>query len=258
MNLTLKMCICLGSLFLLVTSCNEYRASKNAAAEVPAGLIKLLGKQVDTTYLKILNLDLTLPANDDKPKWKLPEEGEEYNDVGAELTDSTNGKVRLFLEITGKVNNRIPGIYFIRYSANDATGKSLASVTRTVYVVESQANFLNGNYDVVCTCTVTSKEKSEATTTTYTANVTTSSIRNNHFELSKVNVGAEQRSIPITKRGELLDMDTHFNPVNFHQNSFLSGRVSSDKKGFTIDSEVQTLLPSVTYKCKNLYTKQTD
>ena len=258
MNLSLKISIGLVSLIFLMASCNETSTFDNKATTVPDSHIKLLGKQIDTTYLKIVNLDLTLPANDDKPKWKLPEEGEEYYDEGAELTDSANGKLRLFLEITGNVNNRIPGVYFIKYSANDATGQSLASVTRTVYVVESQANFLNGNYNVVCSCKITSNEKTEATKTTYTANVTTSAIRNNQFKLSKVNVGAEQRFMSITKRGELLDMDTYFNPVDFHQNSFLSGKINADKNGFIIDSEVQTLLPSVTYKCKNVYTKQTD
>lgn len=237
-------------------SCEEDSKRNDESREKNLPAIKLLGKKTDTTYLKILNFDLTLPEKD-KPKWKLPEEGEEYNDEGAELTDSVIGNLQVLLKTSGKVNNRIPGTYLITYSAEDASGKSLASITRTVYVVESDVHFLNGDYNVTCSCTITNKDKTEVTTTTYTANVTTSSIRNNRFEVSDVNIGVEQRSMPITTQNNVLDMDTYFNPVNFHQNSFLSGTINPEKDGFIIESDVKTLLPSIHYKCRNSYEKQT-
>ena len=183
-----------------------------------------------------------------------------YKDPGASVFEDIDGikncnELTLVSDITGSVNTKLPGTYFIHYNAKDALGKPVPTVTRTVSVVKNKADFLNGSYDVVCSCTTISKDLHEPTATTnyYTALVTTGST-NNSFELVPLNIGPE-KIIPYNTF-----LNDKFIEVNYFSPDYAScrawGTLSAAKNTFTIESIVYRYLPKTIYTCKNVFTKK--
>lgn len=202
-----------------------------------APIIKLNGRIVDTAYLHA-----------------------PYNDRGAGIYDDRDGiagcnDFTLMTEYSGEVNTHIPGIYYLQYNAKDSLGNPLTSITRTVHVVENNANFLVGNYGVVCTCTAVSSGSSNYTVTTesYTSTIIPGTT-NNYFEIITLNIGREN-VIPSTMlKGSLIEVG-NLGLRDYHSASNGSGTLSATKNTFTIESIVYPFSPAVIYKCKNIFTK---
>jgi hypothetical protein len=198
-------------------------------------VIQLEGKTVDTTYLYA-----------------------PYKDPGAGVLADVNGQLRcscIPVEITGTVKTQLPGTHFLDYDAMDASGNRAATVTRTVHVVENSAGFLNGVYDVVCSCTTVAagSTTSAATTKSYVAVVSTGEV-NNSFRLVALDIGSEE-VVPWTfLKGNSIEV-SYFN-AEYDLHSILSGTLSPAKNTFTIDSKVSKYSPVLMYTCKNIFTKR--
>lgn len=155
--------------------------------------------------------------------------------------------------VTGKVNTSKSGTYYLDYDYTDKFGNISATVTRTVYVMENPAAFLNGTYSAVCTCSIlkdnsaTLVTTASVTTKNYTASVSTSPVRD-CFELVNLNIGSSN-VIPITS------LNGNSIKVNYYRNggSSGSGTLSPAKNSFTIESVVNE--PTIKYLCKNIFTK---
>ena len=181
-----------------------------------------------------------------------------YKDEGATIFEDGDKTsicdFKLVSDVSGTVNTRIPGTYFINYNANDSLGKPLATVTRTVHVVENNAGFLNGNYDVFSSCStvVANSHKPTISTCNYTALVTSGST-NNSFVLISLNIGPE-KVIPFANLNGRSILINYFSPE--YANGTASGTLGITKNTFTIESEFCAYEPVKTYFCKNVYTKQ--
>ena len=68
--------------------------------------------------------------------------GDTFTDPGATATDAIDGSVTV--TSSGTVNTAIPGTYTITYNASDAAGNAATTVTRTVVVSSSFANWGGG------------------------------------------------------------------------------------------------------------------
>jgi hypothetical protein len=207
------------------------------ASDTVSPVIAIIGKKIDTAYLYAAYQDQGAGVLDDKDGIRT-------------CTDFTLGS-----EITGSVNTRLPGTYFLNYNASDAAGNPLATVTRTVHVVENSAGFLNGNYNVISSCTAVIAGSSNPTVTTenYTATVT-SGIVNDGFELSMLKIGTEYVTHWTSLKGNAIDV--RYFSLDYHQSSTASGTLSATKNTFTIESKAYLISSPLTYQCENIYTKQ--
>ena len=242
-KLTDMRCICSWLLLLmlfLLMSCSpaEIAAEKSApAAEVITYKIEPGENWEDTVYLF-----------------------SGYWDPGAIVVVYVNGmptcrEAGFTAKTSGFVNTRLPGTYYLTYNATDLEGKALAAATKTVHVVENDAGFLNGNYNVACNCTVTAAGSpgSTLTTASYTATVSTAS-RNNHFNVSLMNIGAGYGVADAFLDADIIDAGFSFSPD--YQVVYLSGNVSAAKNTFTMQSLVMQYTPRINYRCQNSYTRQ--
>jgi len=171
-----------------------------------------------------------------------------YKDPGSEAVDGLEGC--LTVEITGKVNTAVPGTCYLDYDYTDAAGNIAATMTRTVHVMENSASFLNGPYNVVCTCTtMLGPAKPTVASDNYTAMVS-SYPANNRFELVQLKIGP-QYVIPITSlNGNLINVSSYR-----HGKSLGSGTLSPTKDTFIIESTFNETSPGITYVCRNVFTK---
>ncbi|MBL7932627.1 MAG: DUF5011 domain-containing protein, partial [Bacteroidia bacterium] len=133
MNKLLKIIVGLVVLVIVVLTFyleKESHTNSDGSLQTYSPSIKIIGRDVDTAYLFA-----------------------DYKDQGAEyLFDTSNAldcsRYRSVTKKTGAVNTRIPGVYYITYYADDILGNPITPQTRTVSVVENDAGFLNGAYDV--------------------------------------------------------------------------------------------------------------
>ncbi|MBA3681365.1 MAG: DUF5011 domain-containing protein [Bacteroidetes bacterium] len=182
-----------------------------------------------------------------------------YIDPGAKFfEDNKNGWIndRDFIPVTdisGTVKTNLPGTCYLNYNAKDSSGKPLATVTRTVHVVENRTAFLNGNYDVTCTCTSVAGPISTTTSQNYTASVWPNPDKD-HFDLIPLNIGVQRVATNASLKGNFINIG-YWSP-DYDQSSSSSGTLSATKNTFTIDSKFHRFTPRVTYTCRNVYTKQ--
>ncbi len=59
----------------------------------------------------------------------------EYEDAGAEASDSMDGNLTASLQVTNTVDIKQPGVYSVLYELTDASGNAAVSLTRTVTVI---------------------------------------------------------------------------------------------------------------------------
>jgi hypothetical protein len=182
-----------------------------------------------------------------------------YKDPGASYFEDRDGtkncnEYGVVTDITGSVNTSMPGIYTLTYNAKDTSGNPMSPVTRTIVVVESATHFLNGPYNVSCTCTATApKEKPVTSTENYTAMVNPGPGKND-FEIITLEVGGEK----IIPRCALIGdkMDVGFFTASFDWSSSSgTGTLSPSKNSFTIQTTAQRFTPSIKYTCTNIYSK---
>jgi len=183
-----------------------------------------------------------------------------YRDPGASVFDDQDG-IHSCLDycsvsdVTGWVNTRLPGNYYLNYNYRSADGNLIATDTRTVYVKENASGFLNGFYSVTCTCSVMAQGAQQPTLSlvNYTATVSTGDV-NNEFKLVSLRIGPEEIVPDAELNGSAIKLG-YFSP-DYHCASSLSGTLSPATTSFTIDSKFYHYSPSVVYTCKNIYKKQ--
>jgi hypothetical protein len=217
-----------------LTACTNDETETVSQME-PARII-LNGKQIDTAYLFST-----------------------YKDPGASFFEDRDGtkncnEYGIVSNVTGSVNPDLPGTYYLTYNAQDLAGNPMTPVTRTIIVVENPANFLNGLYNVACTCTaLASSSDPIITSQNYTALVNPGSARN-QFELVSLEVGGEKVIPRSSLNGYRIDVG--FFNANFDWScSGGTGTLSPGKNSFTIETQAQRYTPSIKYFCKNVYTK---
>lgn len=243
------------AVFLL--SCREdiSKVSQQPVDSIPP-VINLRGNKIDTAYLQISST--TLIANGVSGYTWLPGNSTaNYVDAGVTVLEEIDGQLRcsdIPVEITGTVNNKFPGTYILYYSARDASGNKAAGLSRTVHVVENGAAFLNGNYNVACSCTavIASSPDPTITTANYTASAVMSGRINNSFSLSALKIGPECVIASTFLNGNTIDVG-FYGPE--YANSSTSGTLSVTKNAFIIESKVQMWSPPITYSCKNIYVR---
>lgn len=216
-----------------VVSCeNDENEETHRSEKKP--VIQLQGKAIDTAFLYT-----------------------NYHDPGASVFEDKDGRVDcndyiLVSDVENSLNNRLPGTYYIHYNAKDSMGKKLAAVTRTVHMVENSTAFLNGNYDVVCTCTaIAASSGPTLSTESYTA-VAVPQGEKDCFELFTLKIGYEKVVSSVHLMGTKLE-------AGFFSTDYArvatSGTLSPSKNSFTIESTSYPFSPAITYSCKNVYTK---
>lgn len=180
-----------------------------------------------------------------------------YHDGGGRLFDDKDGILNcndhtLITKSEGEVNTNVPGTYYLKYSATDSLGNTIGSATRTVHVVENSINFINGSYNVSCTCTAVSPSvKTIETVESYTTLVIPEN-ENNRFNIGSLEIGREKIVASALKTGTVLN--AHCFSADYHVIEF-SGTLDAAKNTFTIESTVYPYSPRVTYKCRNVFTK---
>ncbi len=182
-----------------------------------------------------------------------------YNDPGANYFEDNNdrwvndGDFIKVTDVSGVVDTKLPGTCYLKYNAKNSEGKTLATVTRTIHVIENPTAFLNGNYNVACTCTTTAGPISTSSSQNYTASVWPNPGKN-YFDLMFLNIGAE-KIVPITSLSGNSITIHHWSP-DYDNSSSASGTLSATKNSFTIDTKFHRYTPRVTYTCRNIYTRQ--
>lgn len=178
-----------------------------------------------------------------------------YSDPGAEVMDVVNGEIRcsgIFLKSSGNLNIHVPGIYLMEYKAEDSQGNVLPVVTRTIQVVVNDAAFLNGIYNVACSCTaVIGSSPALITTEDYIAAVSSGS-KNREFELNKLKIGPVD-IIPSTRLNEdRIEVSYFYEDIDIVR-SQASGTLSPSKNTFTIESHAVKTYPYKNYHCINVF-----
>jgi|GEM_PF-1448570 len=224
-------------------------------------VINLRGNKNDTVCLQVSSTTLIAHGTSGFT-WLPGNPTGEYGDPGAAVLETAGDELRcsdIPVVVSGRVNNKFPGTYVLHYYAKDSAGNEAAAISRTVHVVENGAAFLNGNYNVACSCTTTPAGSSNSTirSSNYTSTAIASNALNNHFVLSALRIGPEDLMPTIRLNGTSLSSD-YFSPADYNYNSTLSGTLSVTKNAFIIESKVQTWSPLITYRCKNTYLKNKD
>lgn len=220
------------SILLIAYSKVEMQVEKDAYVPKKA-LIIMEGNSLDTAYLHST-----------------------YKDAGAMINewDRIPNCAYRYTHATGAVNSEVLGTYYIKYEGEDASGNILAEITRTVHVVENSAGFLNGIYNVTCTCSAISDTL--RTTTSYIAAVSSGST-NHVFNLSKLEMGAGfTRPLSLMLKGNVIKQ-LIINSCDFDPRGSVIGKLSSSKNSFTIESSGYTVGPlgkfSAKFNCINVF-----
>jgi hypothetical protein len=230
-------------LFLVIVffSCqgNESYYGQEVIQDTIPPIIRLIGYKVDTAYLY-----------------------SEYKDPGAEIYDYKGGvrscnDATLVTEVEKNINNRLPGTYLIQYKGYDSLGYPLAVATRTVIMMENSSTFLNGDYNVACTCTAIAQGSSQPSIAigNYTVAITPSHIRN-RINLSALEVGSEVIVPEVSLEGNTFNVWFWSPDLVQLSESANSGVIALDRNSFTLQTAARPYQPAVTYHCKNVFTKQ--
>jgi hypothetical protein len=183
----------------------------------------------------------------------------DYGNSGARVVVYVNGmptcrEAGFVPEVAGTVNTRLPGTYYLTYSATDNNGKVLPALTRTVHVVENKAGFMSGSYDVACSCTAVAvgSHNSIITAANYTAVVIPGST-NHHVRLMTLYTGCEYVIADAFLKGQHIEAG-FFSPD--YLGIAISGTLSDPRNTFTIESKIQAHSPATIYWCRNVYSRQ--
>lgn len=201
------------------------KANATATTDTIAPAIQIYGNIIDTAYLNTF-----------------------YINPGAYVIDEFQS---IDIKMAGAVNTASKGTCYLDYDAEDAVGNKAATITRTVHVIESKTAFLNGTYDVACTCTLVSEGSAipKVSVNNYTAAVMLSQT-NDQFELVQLNIGPEY-VIPLASlSGNNINLSFYIN-----SECVASGTLAAAKNSFIIETAVENVSKTAKYKCKNLYTK---
>lgn len=231
-----------------------FRPSRDTIAPV----IHLRGAEEDTTYLQVSST--TLIANGVSGYTWLPgNSGKEYDDPGVIILDERNGRLScsdIRPEVTGYVNIRSPGVYYLHYRATDASGNTSTAVTRTVHVLPNNTNALTGIYNVICTCStlIAGSLKPTVTTHTYITAVSPGAFKNS-FDASALKIGPLDVVPSMFLTGNAISVSFYLSLSDFDCNTSTTGTLSAAKNSFTIESTVHKWSPVITYHCVNVYRK---
>ena len=220
----------------------------NQAEDLTPPVIQLKGNMEDTVFISEQELayrPLSTPYFDP---------GAVVEDIRAKF-DCTRESLQA--EITGTVNTNLPGNYLLAYNAKDASGNEAATVSRTVHVVNNRASFVNGIYNVVCTCTasIAGSPKSLVSSGKYSA-VAAASSANNSFDVSALQLGSERVVAKAFLSGTHISLSYFSN--TFQPTGSRSGTLSASKNSFTLETTSIQLssVCGMSYRCKNVYTRR--
>jgi hypothetical protein len=180
-----------------------------------------------------------------------------YNANDVRVLDNSKGNVRCNgtpLKVSGDLNINLAGTYYLHYDATDESGNAAATVTRTVHVVENRSAFLNGSYDVACSCTTTSTGTNTQTinSVTFQAEVYSEPV-NGFFKIISVFVGRDHVAVSTRLYDSLFDIG-FLNP-DYHNGSRGTGTLSTDKNSFLIETVAYNFLGEV-FKCSSNYRRK--
>ena len=226
-----------------------------------APVIHLVGAEADTTYLQ--SSSSTLIANGVSGYTWLPgNSNTEYDDPGVRILDERDGVLHctdLRPEITGYVNTRSPGRYYLNYRATDEAGNTSATLTRTVHVLTNSTASLSGIYNAVCTCStvIAGFLKPTVTTHTYLTAVSPGAFKN-RFDVGALKIGPGDVVPSMFLTGNAISVSFYLSQADFDCNTTATGTLSAAKNSFTIESTVRKWSPVITYHCVNVYKKSSN
>lgn len=231
---------------------NSIRRTRDTISPV----IRLIGAEVDTTYLQVSSS--TLIANGVSSYTWLPGSSDtEYDDPGVSILDERDGVLQctdIRPEITGRVNTRSPGVYYLNYKASDEAGNTSATLTRTVHVFANSTASLSGIYTAACTCStiIAGSLKPTVTTHTYLTAVSPGVFKNS-FDAGILNIGPTDVIPSMFLSGNAISVSFYLSPADFDCNTTVIGTLSAAKNSFTIESTVRKWSPVITYHCVNVF-----
>lgn len=222
-------------------------------------VIKLNSSQDEVVLLQISST--TLVSNGTNSLTWLPGKSTgDYVDNAPAVLDDVNGEMRyvgLPLEVKGSVNNKKVGEYTLIYTTKDAAGNQAIPVSRKVKVVENDAEFINGTYSAVCSCTALAADSKIpiVSKVEYTTYVGASHTINGSFDLDHLRIGDyDVRLAPIRIVGNSLEV--HFYDQAFDiSRQVSSGKLAADKKAFNIETTVSLFSPVTKYSCRTIFIK---
>jgi len=223
-------------LYVLVSSCSVYESESEvqfAGVDTVAPVISI-DRLEDTAYLYT-----------------------SYYPNDVKVLDENNGKLRCNgnpVRVSGELNLNLVGVYLLHYDVTDESGNEAATVTRTVHVVENKTAFMNGWYDVACTCTVVNRDSKTQTVTTsaYKAQISSEPV-NWYFKIISLKIGKDH----VTISTRLCDsvFDAGFFSPDYDIHSHGTGTLSASKNSFSIES-VAYHYSGMIYRCNNIYKKK--
>lgn len=111
-----------------LTGWGEYRTSGGPLQSDPDTVVM---NGLDTTPPRITLLG---------PNPMTIEEGDPYVEPGFRATDNVDGDVTSRVQVQGNVNTELTGSYTLTYTVSDAAGNAASPVSRSIIVVEPQAD----------------------------------------------------------------------------------------------------------------------
>lgn len=181
-----------------------------------------------------------------------------YSDRGVALNKFINGRIRCVesdipVKTTNDINNKVPGVYHIVYSAIDANGDT-ATATRTVHMVQSPFSDVFGSYRVNYNCSVTQGSSQPTVTAgTYTS-VVEPGEQKNDLVLGLLNIGPEK--IRANSRINNGNIEVSFFSPDYHYASSGSGTLSPANTSFTVESTVYAYSHKLVYHCTNIFKRE--
>lgn len=246
---------------VLLFSCEpkvEDSLSFRRVSDTVSPVIRLVGAEVDTTYLQISSSTL-IAHGVSSYTWLPGSSSAEYDDPGVSILDEREGILHctdIRPEITGYVNTKSPGVYYLKYSATDKAGNKSAPITRTVHVLTNSTASLCGIYTAACTCSafITGALKPTVTTHTYLTAVSPGVFKNS-FNTGVLSIGPLDVVPSMFLTGNAISVSFYLSPADFDCNTTTTGTLSAAKNSFTIESTVHKWSPVITYRCVNVFKK---
>lgn len=251
----------LSVIVTLLFSCGEKKEDARnfrRSFDTVSPVIGLMGEEVDTTYLQISSSTL-IAGGVSSYTWLPGSSSAEYDDPGVSILDERDGVLHctdIRPQVTGYVNTRSPGVYYLNYKATDDAGNTSATLTRTVHVLENSTASLSGIYTAACTCSTVISGSLKPTVTTHSYLTAVSpGVFKNSFDVGILNIGPLDVVPSMFLSGNAISVSFYLSQADFDCNTRATGTLSVAKKGFTIESTVHKWSPVITYHCVNVFKK---
>ncbi len=225
-------------LIAVIVACNKSTTppatTPSATADTTPPVITLKGNVIDSVTL-----------------------GKSYSDAGATALDNVDGDLTSFIVYSGAVTTTVTGTYTLGYIVRDAAGNNSIKHIRTIKV-KNDANFLNGNYAVTCTCTTSYPSMSPTNTvvtSNFTSAISTSSVTNNVFSLAPYHEGYTSQMSTLS--GSSLNITYQKAPPTLKNSVTGTSTLSANNKTITLNT-TENYFSGIGKKkdCQAVYYKQ--